>query len=188
MQRQRQKTKRTGCKTVITKGRDGNVKRVITGDTEYEFKNHQWQVKTPKQKKIKKLSAKQEAIVFANRLRNKATPAEKLLLSLLRSIGISHHFQKMIKTDSGYRFADFYIPGLNWVIEVDGGYHNELEQQEKDAIRDKAITKAKNCRIVRFTNEEIDRNPQGVVEVIIDGIRKKLMEAVGKEQFIAVCQ
>jgi len=184
MQKQTQNPQ-TGKKTVITKDKDGNVKRIIAGTNEYTFnkKTHQWQTPKPKLP-----TEKQKAHQFAVKLRNRATPSEKLLSKLLRSIGISFHFQKTIKTDDGYRIADFFIPGLNWAIEIDGGYHNTVAQQEKDAIRTEHIVKTTGYKIIRFTNDEVDKNPKRVVEVIIHGIRTKLLEVLGGEDtFTPIC-
>ena len=61
-----------------------------------------------------------------------ATYAEKLLKTFLTG-KIDFEFQKIIYTDNKHFFiADFYIPSKNLIIELDGEYHDEVKQQEKD--------------------------------------------------------
>lgn len=61
-----------------------------------------------------------------------ATYAEKLLKTFLAG-KIDFEFQKIIYTDNKHFFiADFYIPSKNLIIELDGEYHDDAKQQEKD--------------------------------------------------------
>ena len=61
-----------------------------------------------------------------------ATYAERLLKTFLTG-KIDFEFQKIIYTDNKHFFiADFYIPSKNLIIELDGEYHNDVKQQDKD--------------------------------------------------------
>ena len=61
-----------------------------------------------------------------------ATYAERLLKTFLTR-KIDFEFQKIIYTDNKHFFiADFYIPSKNLIIELDGEYHNDAKQQDKD--------------------------------------------------------
>ena len=61
-----------------------------------------------------------------------ATYAERLLKTFLTG-KIDFEFQKIIYTDNKHFFiADFYIPSKNLIIELDGEYHNDAKQQDKD--------------------------------------------------------
>ena len=61
-----------------------------------------------------------------------ATYAEKLLKTFLTG-KIDFEFQKIIYTDNKHFFiADFYIPSKNLIIELDGEYHDNAKQQNKD--------------------------------------------------------
>ena len=61
-----------------------------------------------------------------------ATYAERLLKSFLTG-KIDFEFQKIIYTDNKHFFiADFYIPSQNLIIELDGEYHDDIKQQDKD--------------------------------------------------------
>ena len=61
-----------------------------------------------------------------------ATYAERLLKAFLTG-KIDFEFQKIIYTDNKHFFiADFYIPSKNLIIELDGEYHDDAKQKEKD--------------------------------------------------------
>ena len=61
-----------------------------------------------------------------------ATYAERLLKTFLTG-KIDFEFQKIIYTDNKHFFiADFYIPSKNLIIELDGEYHDNVKQQNKD--------------------------------------------------------
>ena len=83
-----------------------------------------------------------------------ATYAERLLKTFLTG-KIDFEFQKIIYTDNKHFFiADFYIPSKNLIIELDGGYHDDAKQQEKDIWRTK-ILKSLGYRVIRFKNKQI---------------------------------
>ena len=83
-----------------------------------------------------------------------ATYAERLLKTFLTG-KIDFEFQKIIYTDNKHFFiADFYIPSKNLIIELDGEYHDDAKQQEKDIWRTK-ILKSLGYRIIRFKNKQI---------------------------------
>ena len=61
-----------------------------------------------------------------------ATYAERLFKTFLTG-KIDFEFQKIIYTDNKHFFiADFYIPSKNLIIELDGEYHDNAKQQDKD--------------------------------------------------------
>ena len=83
-----------------------------------------------------------------------ATYAEKLLKTFLTG-KIDFEFQKIIYTDNKHFFiADFYIPSQNLIIELDGEYHDDIKQQDKDIWRTK-ILQSFGYRIIRFKNKQI---------------------------------
>ena len=68
---------------------------------------------------------------------------------------IDFEFQKIIYTDNKHFFiADFYIPSKNLIIELDGEYHDNAKQQEKDIWRTKVL-KSLGYRVIRFKNKQI---------------------------------
>ena len=62
-----------------------------------------------------------------------ATYAERLLKTFLAG-KIDFEFQKIIYTDNKRHFfiADFYIPSKNLIVELDGEYHDNIKQRDKD--------------------------------------------------------
>ena len=91
---------------------------------------------------------------YKHMLEVNATYAERLLKTFLAG-KIDFEFQKIIYTDNKHFFiADFYIPSKNLIIELDGEYHDEAKQQEKDIWRTK-ILKSLGYRVIRFKNKQI---------------------------------
>ena len=83
-----------------------------------------------------------------------ATYAERLLKTFLTG-KIDFEFQKIIYTDNKHFFiADFYIPSKNLIIELDGEYHNDVKQQDKDIWRTKLLNSL-GYRVIRFKNKQI---------------------------------
>ena len=83
-----------------------------------------------------------------------ATYAERLLKTFLTG-KIDFEFQKIIYTDNKHFFiADFYIPSKNLIIELDGEYHNDAKQQDKDIWRTKLLNSL-GYRVIRFKIKQI---------------------------------
>ena len=83
-----------------------------------------------------------------------ATYAERLLKTFLTG-KIDFEFQKIIYTDNKHFFiADFYIPSKNLIIELDGEYHNDAKQQDKDIWRTKLLNSL-GYKVIRFKNKQI---------------------------------
>ena len=61
--------------------------------------------------------------------------------------------------------ADFYFAPSQLVIEVDGDVHAEAEQAAHDAERT-AWFGENGFRVIRFTNEDVLRRLDGVLEAI----------------------
>ena len=61
--------------------------------------------------------------------------------------------------------ADFYCHDARLIIEVDGGYHDDPEQKEYDKRR-QAELEDLGLLVVRFRNEEVEKDVEGVVEKI----------------------
>jgi very-short-patch-repair endonuclease len=53
--------------------------------------------------------------------------------------------------------ADFYCHPLKLVIEVDGGIHKSRDQREYDINREAELNYW-GIKVIRFTNDEIERN------------------------------
>ena len=93
----------------------------------------------------------------ARALRNNATDAERALwqaISARKMSGVRFNRQVPI----GPFICDFVARSIGLVIEVDGGQHGD----DADADRTKYI-EAQGFRVIRFWNNEVLTNPEGVV-------------------------
>jgi very-short-patch-repair endonuclease len=61
--------------------------------------------------------------------------------------------------------VDFACFDARLIIEVDGATHSTDEEMARDAARSAALA-ASGCEILRFTNDDIYRNLDGVLETI----------------------
>ncbi len=100
----------------------------------------------------------------ARRLRRDLTDAERKLWSGLRRShinGLSFRRQHAV----GPYVLDFYCPAIRLAIELDGGQHNEEAGQARDARRAEWLG-SKGIRVVRFWNNDVLENLDGVLEEI----------------------
>jgi very-short-patch-repair endonuclease len=103
-------------------------------------------------------------LALANTLRKGMTEAEVILWSRIRRrqlLGCKFRRQHPV-----HQFiADFYCHQKKLVIEVDGGYHEDPTQAERDEQRTYELEKL-GIRVLRFRNEEIEKELDKVVEKI----------------------
>jgi len=100
----------------------------------------------------------------ARRLRQEATPAERVLWQGLRGgrlAGLKFRRQHAV----GPFVLDFFCPKHKLVVEVDGAVHNTPDQRERDAGRDERLQLA-GCRVLRLRNAEVLGDLDAVVEKI----------------------
>lgn len=103
-------------------------------------------------------------------LRKSSTKAEKLLNdNLINFFGKSSFiFQNgfFFRKKNFFYITDFYFPKQKLVIEVDGNYHKNEDQKEKDILREKTLEKAFHVKILRFSNEQILFHIEHILKVI----------------------
>jgi very-short-patch-repair endonuclease len=100
----------------------------------------------------------------ARRLRANATNAEDVLWrQLRRSPVLGTHFRRQVPI--GPYVADFACMAARIVIEVDGSQHAEGPVAERDEIRTRWLESA-GYRVLRFWNNDITQNMEGVLEAI----------------------
>ena len=98
---------------------------------------------------------------MARRLRRDSTNAELRLWNKLRSRSIDG--QKFVRQEPIGRYVvDFMCREKRLIIEVDGGQHNDSAE---DSIRDQWL-RDHNYRVLRFWNNEVMSNMDGVLEMI----------------------
>jgi very-short-patch-repair endonuclease len=100
----------------------------------------------------------------AKSLRQTMTRAETLLWRYIKAHRVDGlGFRRQVPMQ---RFvADFICHSARLVIELDGETHDFQSRQRNDQIRD-AWFKSQGFKILRFTNEEVLSNLDGVVEAI----------------------
>ena len=99
----------------------------------------------------------------AKEMRNNMTDAEKLLWEALGAKNTGDKFRR--QHIIGDFIADFVCLPKRLIIEVDGGYHNDDTQQSLDEQRTKILNHL-GFEVIRFTNEEVLGNLDGVVNQI----------------------
>ena len=99
------------------------------------------------------------------------TDQEKLLWNIIRNKKF-YGLKFRRKVPIGDYVVDFVCEAHNVVIELDGGQHNEPENIEKDKQRTDFLEN-KGYIVLRFWNNEIDNNIDGVCEVIYKTVFNK---------------
>lgn len=101
----------------------------------------------------------------ARLLRKQSTEAEQLLWRALQALTKPDGERLKVRRQHpvGDYVVDFAIPARKLVIEIDGGQHAVMP--EADADRTKALN-ARGYRVIRFWNNEVLDNLDGVLLVI----------------------
>jgi len=104
-------------------------------------------------------------------LRNRGTPAEAALWTLLRHRqfdGLKFRRQHSV----GPYILDFYCPEKKIAIELDGAFHNDPMRQEYDYKRNLCLREL-GIRIFRCENQAMYENPYGILETLRDFIQEE---------------
>jgi very-short-patch-repair endonuclease len=115
-----------------------------------------------KREKRQHWRAPKEMQARARELRHAMTPAEKKLWQHIRDNQLGVQFRRQHAV--GPYIVDFFCAKLKLVIEVDGDTH--AEQMDYDAERTKWLNELKQYRVIRFTNDEVRHNIDGVLAKI----------------------
>jgi len=106
-----------------------------------------------------------ELKIFARELRRNMTDAERLIWLKLRRKEIKGHQFYRQKILGNY-IVDFFCPAAKLVIEIDGGQHLSPEHVKNDAVREGYLA-CLGLTVLRFTDTEVLRNLDGVLERIL---------------------
>ena len=107
-------------------------------------------------------------LLASRKLRREQTPWEDKLWYSLREkrfYGLRFRRQFVI----GHYIVDFCCFQKKLVVELDGSHHDEQINRQNDAERT-AILEAQGYRMIRFWNNEVDENIEGVLETIINNL------------------
>jgi very-short-patch-repair endonuclease len=108
----------------------------------------------------------------ARRLRKYMTEAEKRLWYRIRRQQLSEHqFRKQVEL--GSYVVDFCCLKERLVIELDGGQHAEITAYE---LKRRAWLEGNRYRVLRFWNNEVFENLDGVLEAIVRALRAPKIE------------
>ena len=100
----------------------------------------------------------------ARRLRANATdPEARLWRHLRRSELLGSHFRRQVPI--GPYVADFACMAARLVIEVDGSQHGDAAVKARDDARTQWLAR-EGYRVVRFWNNDLIENIEGVLETI----------------------
>jgi very-short-patch-repair endonuclease len=110
---------------------------------------------------VKRFSLPSNAVARSRQLRRSATDAEQQLWRALREKLPAAKFRWQVPF--GPYHADFASHGAKLIVEVDGSQH--AVEQERDAARTRFLN-GEGYRVLRFWNNEVLGNPDGVLAVI----------------------
>ena len=103
------------------------------------------------------------------KLRKDTTPAEQELWKHIRNSQVSDaKFRR--QHGAGMYILDFYCPAARLAIELDGAVHDSEEAYKRDRVREKLLLES-NIRVIRFRNEEVFDDIDGVLKKIADVLR-----------------
>ncbi len=103
-----------------------------------------------------------QLVARAKEMRKNPTIAERKLWGYLRSFPVKFWRQRPIDNF----IVDFYCPKLKLVIEVDGDSHFTDSGLIYDQERTRVL-EGYGLRVIRFTNDEVLQNFEGVCEQIM---------------------
>lgn len=109
-------------------------------------------------------------ITRSRQLRSNMTDAERKLWQMMRMRQLKG-FRFRRQFPIGAYIADFVCLEARLVVEVDGGQHN-TEQLEYDSVRDRWL-QSQNFGVLRFWNNDVLNNIDGVVERILEALKKQ---------------
>ncbi|MDO8578933.1 MAG: endonuclease domain-containing protein [Dehalococcoidales bacterium] len=116
---------------------------------------------------------------FAKGLRHKQTEAERVLWKHLRNAqlnGAKFRRQEPI----GNYIVDFVAFKDKLIIEIDGGQHNTWPVIAQDNLRSEWLQK-EGFRVLRFWNNDVLQNTDGVLSVIINALKQSPLPIVGED-------
>ncbi|WP_238401806.1 endonuclease domain-containing protein [Altererythrobacter sp. C41] len=103
----------------------------------------------------------------ARELRNRATPAERVLWRYLSKSQLGVKFSRQMPV--GPYFADFLCRERKLIVELDGWSHDVAP--ERDVVRERFL-RGQGYRLLRFMNEDVRGNVEGVVTAIRLALRE----------------
>ena len=104
----------------------------------------------------------------AEAMRKNPTEAEYAMWEMLRGKNLDAKFRR--QHIIGDYIVDFVCLDKQLVVELDGGYHNDPEQQKFDRERT-GFLQSKGFSVLRFTNEEVIGNTDETLTIIRNALK-----------------
>jgi len=95
----------------------------------------------------------------AKEMRRCPTGAEAVFARRLDEAGVKYKTQWTFNVNGILGICDFFLPDLDTIIEVDGGYHLGEEQKLKDLEKDFICTSILKKKMIRLTNNQAMFSP-----------------------------
>jgi len=103
--------------------------------------------------------------------RKKMTEAESAFWQIAKSSGLGEKCRRQYIL--GDYIVDFFFRKSMLIIEIDGGYHDSEEQQEKDTIRQEWLEQ-NGYTVLRFTNDQILFDTENSINIIKQHLKDPL--------------
>ena len=100
---------------------------------------------------------------YARENRANMTEAERVLWNRINNNQLGHKFLRQYPICD--YIVDFICRDEGLIIEVDGAYHRERQQEEDDGIRQRLL-ESYGYNFLRFTNEEVLFDTDNVINMI----------------------
>tara|TARA_R110002033_G_scaffold2252_2_gene15819 strand:+ start:4345 stop:6891 length:2547 start_codon:yes stop_codon:yes gene_type:complete len=105
-----------------------------------------------------------------------STEAEYILWECLRNKKLDFKFRRQHVIDEF--IVDFVCLEKNLIIEIDGGYHNTIEQKEADELRTKILSEI-GFKVIRFRNQQVIGDIDSVLRYITNCLKSLPSGEVG---------
>ncbi|MGV1011513.1 MAG: leucine--tRNA ligase [Flavobacterium sp.] len=107
-------------------------------------------------------------LLHAKEMRKEPTLSEAILWDNLRREKLDVRFRRQHLI--GKYIVDFVCLEKGLIVEVDGDYHNTKEQSEIDEARTLELEQKHNFKVIRFSNEEVNKS----ISTVLNKIQEEL--------------
>ncbi len=118
----------------------------------------------------------EKKIILARNLRRNSTIQERRLWNLLKNRQF-YNLKFKRQQPIGNYIVDFICVEAKLIVEIDGGQHNSDENIVLDQIRTEYLNSL-GYKVVRFWNQDIYRNIDGVLERLYEEVSPLISEDV----------
>ena|ERR1041385_2975813 len=97
-------------------------------------------------------------------LRKNQTEAERIVWKMVKNRQCNNYkFYRQYSV--GFYILDIYCPKLRLSIETDGGHHSQTKEYDQERT---AYLSGQNIKELRFWNNEVMENPEGVYQKLLE--------------------